>query len=124
MVCMMSWQWGQLYVMVALEAASQVSVHSWYWQRLGRRDGHHQHQTISLDLSCCGCKHLGSGAEQLCGACVSVNPASLPVSAHVMLSLFSVCSGPRVHCQCWEALLADRCSPRLWGEVWSPAGPG
>lgn len=41
---------------------------------------------VGLDLSPRGCKHLGSGAEQLCGAYVSVHPASVTVGAHVMLS--------------------------------------
>lgn len=66
MVCTMSWQWGWLCGMAALEAASQVSVQTWYWQRLSRRQCHHQHG----QLGPCGCKHLGSGAEQLCGAYV------------------------------------------------------
>lgn len=79
----MCWQWGQLCVMVALEAASQVSVQSWYWQRLGRRHRHHQHQTISLDLSPCGCKHLAVGQSN---CVVPVSLPTLPVCLWVLMS--------------------------------------
>ena len=64
----------------------------------GRVEGIAATSTVSLDLSPHDYQYLDSGAEQLCGAYVSVHPASLTMGAHVMLSLFSVRSGPRVCC--------------------------